>query len=83
MANNKKGENKMPTNTRKLRGKILEKGYTYQDIAKRLNISYQSFSNKVNNKTEFKASEILIICDMLDIADKDGYFFCEINSQNG
>lgn len=67
----------MPTNTKKLRGKIFENGFTYEQLASKLGISYQAFSNKVNNKSEFKASEIQTLCEILDINDKDIYFFCE------
>ena len=56
---------------------------TQEQIAKKLNISYQSLSYKINNKTDFKASEIQTLCDILKITDKDQYFFCSKNSQNG
>ena len=66
----------MPTNTNLLRAKIVEKGFTQSKIARLIGISYQSFSNKINNKADFKASEIQAVCDILSIKEKDKYFFC-------
>ena len=33
---------------------------------------------KINNKSHFKVSEIIKLCDILGIVDKDSYFFAEI-----
>lgn len=71
------------TSTNKVKAKMLELGITQTYIADSLGISYQALSNKLHNKTEFKASEIKKMCSILDIADKDAYFFCENISQNG
>ena len=65
----------MPTNTRLLKGKIVENGLTDSDCADKIGISRQSFSRKINNKTDFKASEILSLCVLLGIKEKDKYFF--------
>lgn len=73
----------MPTNTSKLKARIIEMGLTQEQIAKILNISYQTLSYKINNKTDFKASEIQTLCEILKITDKDKYFFCSENSQYG
>lgn len=73
----------MPTNTNKLKACIIEKGFTQSQIANFLGISFQSFSYKLNNKVEFKASEIQKLCSILNIQNKDIYFFCEPISQNG
>lgn len=71
------------TATKRLKMRILEWGMTQTSVAERLGISYQAFFNKLHNRSEFKAGEIKQICKILDIADKDAYFFCEENSQNG
>lgn len=71
------------TATKKLRSLMIAKGYTQSDIADKLGISPQSLSYKINNKVEFKASEIETLCVLLDITNKDEYFFCTKNSQNG
>ena len=64
------------TATNKLRALLVESGYTQSEIAEKLGISYQSFSYKINNKAEFKVSEIELLCRLLHIKDKDKYFFC-------
>lgn len=71
------------TNTKEIRSLMAKRGLTQCDMAKALGMSYQSFSYKLNNKVEFKASEIEALCDVLAIRDKDFYFFCSIDSQNG
>lgn len=71
------------TDTNKLKGRLLEKGLTQSDVAAKLGISYQSFNYKLNNIREFKASEIKRLCVILDISNKDDYFFYNQISQNG
>ena len=73
----------MPTNTSRLKARIVELDLTQEQVAKMLNISYQSLSYKINNKVDFKASEIQALCEILKITDKDKYFFCSKNSQYG
>lgn len=64
------------TATNELRSLFVQKGYTQSTIAKMIGISRQSFSYKINNKVGFKVSEIEALCSILDITDKDKYFFC-------
>lgn len=71
------------TATNKLKAKLSEFNLTQSEIADKLGISMQSFSYKLNNKVEFKASEIKTLCSILKITDKDAYFFCDAISQNG
>ena len=49
------------TNTALLRKKIDESGYKLRFIAKQIGITYQGFLKKINNETEFKAKEIMIL----------------------
>lgn len=63
------------TNTAKLKALIIEKGYRQEDIAKKLDISTQSFNYKINNKRDFRASEIEKLKFLLDIKDVDPIFF--------
>lgn len=63
------------TNTLKLKALIVERGFTQEEVAKRLNISFQSMNAKINNKREFKASEITILIDLLKITDVRSIFF--------
>lgn len=83
VANMAKREVQFLTATNKLKAKLSENGLTQSMVADKLGISMQSFSYKLNNKVEFKASEIKTLCRILDIQDKDAYFFCDENSQSG
>ncbi len=63
------------TATNKLRSLIVERGMTQSFVAEKLGISPQSLSYKINNRVEFKASEIETLCSLLSIKDKDSIFF--------
>lgn len=65
------------TNTLKLRALMLEKGFTQGQLAKLLEISEQSLNYKINNKREFKASEIKTLVSLLHIPmeEVDRIFF--------
>ena len=49
----------------KIRRSGLKKGY----IAEKLGVTPSTFSALLNNKSEFKASQISIICKLLNIQD--------------
>lgn len=74
------------TNTLKLRALLLENNLTYEEVSKKLGISTQSFSMKINNKREFKISEVFKLLCFLNIsnsADIMSIFFVnhvELNS---
>ncbi len=57
------------TNTLKLRALLIENNLTNEDIAKKLGISKQSFSMKINNKREFKTSEIYKLSRFLNLSN--------------
>lgn len=63
------------TNTLKLKALMVEKGFTQEQLAKKLGISEQSLNYKINNKREFKASEITIMIDLLKITNVSEIFF--------
>ena len=67
------------TNTKSLRNKIDESGYKLRFIAKQLGITYQGFLKKINNETEFKATEIQILFDLLRMteAERNAIFFTQ------
>ncbi len=70
-----KGDVNMVASNR-LKGRIVELGLQRDVIADKLGISPAALSYKLNNKTEFKASEISILSNILKISDeKDEYFF--------
>ncbi len=76
------------TNTLKLRALLVEKGFTNESIAKKLGMSKQSFCMKINNKREFKLTEIHNLALLLKIQDCNLFlsiFFAkdvEFNSTN-
>ena len=59
------------TNTSLLMQYIEKSGYKMSFIAKQLGLTAYGFTLKVNNKSEFKASEITILCKLLKISAKD------------
>ena len=62
-------------NSKKLKGRIVEFGFTQTDIAEKLGLSPTAFNNKLNERTEFTASEISKLSCILKIKNKDEYFF--------
>jgi hypothetical protein len=65
------------TDTKKLKGKLVMSGLTAKDIAKAIKKSRTTTSYKMNNRREFKVSEINIICEMLGLTleEKEEIFF--------
>lgn len=60
-----------------LRQRIHESGYRLAWIAEQLGISRYSLSNKIDDITEFKKSEIAMLCKILNISNEEiaKYFF--------
>ena len=67
------------TNTELLKQKIDESGYKMQFIAEQIGVSYQALYNKIGNKTEFLASEIMKLSELLKLTDEErnAIFFVE------
>lgn len=59
------------TDTELLREKIENSGYKLQFIAKSLGRTYQGLLNKINNRSEFRASEIQALYDLLGLTEKE------------
>lgn len=59
------------TDTELLRERIEQSGYKMSFIAQKLKLSYQGLLNKISNKSEFKASEIQALSDLLSLSNKD------------
>lgn len=55
------------TNTLLLQNKVKERGLKIAHIAKALNISREQLYRKIRNITEFKASEIVILTNILNL----------------
>lgn len=67
------------TNTALLEQYIERSGYKKSFIAEQLGLTAYGFALKVNNKSEFKASEMTILCELLKIKarDKEAIFFAK------
>ena len=66
------------TNTKLLEERIAESGKKNVYLAKKCGLTYAGFRNCVINKAEFKASQIQILCEELDITslkDRQAIFF--------
>lgn len=66
------------TNSVLLRKKIDESGYKLTFVAAKCGLTYQGFQKKLNNETEFKASEMLALKELLGLNDQESnaIFFC-------
>ena len=60
--------------TDKLRGLIVERGFSQQDVAKMIGITPKTFYEKMKNGV-FGSDEIQIMIDQLHIDDPMGIFF--------
>lgn len=66
------------TNTEMLEKVIREKGLKKVFLAEKIGLTPAGFYNCLNNRAEFKASQINILCDLLGIEDlqtKEAIFF--------
>ena len=59
------------TNSKLLRQNIDESGYKLQFVAEKCGLTYYGFMKKVNNESEFKASEIAILKELLHLTDSE------------
>ena len=69
------------TNTLELELAIKRAGLTKREIAKRLNLSENGLYLKIDNKTEFKASELFALTKMLNLSgnEMEVIFFNQIS----
>ncbi len=63
------------TNTLELEVAIKRAGITKRKLAEKLGLSEMGLYKKINNITEFKASEIAKLSEVLDLQNKDEIFF--------
>lgn len=59
------------TNTDILRNKIETLGMSITFVAQSLDMTREGFYNKLNNETEFKASEIVKLMKLLRLTNKE------------
>lgn len=68
------------TNTQLLEEKIQQSGLKKISIAKKLDVSQTTLTALINNRAEFRASQIRTMCRILDIkddAEMKAIFFAE------
>ena len=65
------------TDTLKLKAAIMESGFNQEQLAEMLGMTVATMNYKVNNKSEFKASEIKKLCEILKITDVNTIFFAD------
>lgn len=69
------------TNTALLRNTISNSGLKLSHIAKQMGLSAYGLQKKIDGESEFKASEITGLCDILKINDtrqRDAIFFAKM-----
>lgn len=59
------------TNTQLLDEKIEKSGLKINFICEQIGISRQRFHDKKTNKAKFRQSEIYVLCDLLNLEDKE------------
>ena len=59
------------TNLKELEIALVKVGLTKKEYAKALGISVQALYNKINNIAEFKVSEIVKSCEVLNLSSED------------
>lgn len=58
-------------NLSKLKGKLVEKGKTYQDGAETIGVSTNTFSDKINGKRKFYVDEVNKLSDLLELTNEE------------
>lgn len=55
------------TNSKLLREMIEKKGFKLKYVAEKLGLSPYGLQLKIDNKQEFKTSEVAVLCEILEI----------------
>lgn len=66
------------TNSKELMKLIEDRGLKLKFVAEKLGLSSYGLSLKINNKSEFKTSEVATLCELLEITslrEKERIFF--------
>lgn len=58
-------------NTNRLKGKIMEAGYSRKEFADKLGINENTLVNRLKGRSSFKLDEVGKMCDILNITSKD------------
>jgi len=62
-------------NSNKLKGRMIEKGYSQSKMAKEIGISVQTLNAKLNGRTQFTLDEVVKITSILRIDNPIEIFF--------
>lgn len=67
------------TDTALFREKVQTSGLKYNFLAKNLGITTEGLRKKIKNEVEFKPSEIVVLCKLLNMTNKerDRIFFAQ------
>ena len=67
------------TDTKSLKMAIMRADVSHEEVAYRLGIARETLWKKINNITEFKAREIMLLQDILHLSNeqRDAIFFRE------
>nr|WP_288697691.1 HTH domain-containing protein [uncultured Allisonella sp.] len=67
------------TDTKNLKIAIMRADISHEEIAYKLGITRETLWRKINNITEFKAREIMLLRDILQLSNeqRDAIFFSE------
>lgn len=58
-------------NRDRLKGKLVEKGKTYEDCAKAVNVTVTTFSKKMNGASKFYIDEVKALSDFLKLTNNE------------
>lgn len=61
--------------TNEIKGRIVAKGLTQEEVAKMIGISTRSFNSKLNGKSTFNVDEMEILIKVLNINNPIEIFF--------
>ena len=73
-------------NTQLLEKAISDSGKKKEYLARQCNITRQNLTSKINNRSEFTGTQIMILCKELNITQltrKDAIFFASEVDKNG
>ena len=72
------------TDTKMLRNAIEKSGLKYKFLAAELGITPYGLQKKIDNETEFKASELFILSELLGLTEKErsAIFFARVREKD-
>ena len=62
-------------NANKIRGRMKEMGFNQGEVAEKIGMSQNSLSRKLCGKRDFSLSEMICLCEVLNIKNPQEIFF--------